>query len=87
MKIEIESKFNIGDIVYWMYKGNIVKCMIEEVLVNYNSSASCQNINYLICRWDEYYDEFNLTDTIVVEENELHSIEELKKLIDKLKKD
>lgn len=81
MKIEIETKFNVGDIVYYPTNGNIEKCMVKEVTLIYNCCASNQKIVYAVSKWDDYYEEYDSANTLKAYEFELHTAEELKKIV------
>ena len=81
MKIETETKFNTKQIVYWLTNGKIIKCLITQVNVMYNSNASFQAISYIVCKWNEDYNDFCYSDTAKVNESEIHTAEELQKMV------
>lgn len=83
MDINIRTKYNIGDIVIGCYVGQLYKFKIEEIEVNYNSSYIDNDIRYKCVAVLEnsevtFYHEF--------EERELWTIDDLQKMIDRIKK-
>jgi hypothetical protein len=85
MEIRIKTKFSLQDKPYAYFKGKIWQFIINAIKVNYNSSNSydivfyeCTSINP-----EEYgYDEDTFTHTFA--ENELHTKEELTKMVNNL---
>ena len=93
MKIEINTKFSIGDIVYGFYNGNIWKFRVNDIHVDYYHSKRSYQYNMDYIQYDVVEvpigvnkdgDECCAVMQTQFYERELHTLDELNQMFEEL---